>query len=80
MLSWFCCLGSLLVAYLFARRLTRPALWLSLFMQAPWALMAYRAGQTGVVACAVAFALIDIWGIQRGWERGLGRGKKRDKS
>jgi hypothetical protein len=69
MLSWFCAAGSLLVAYLFARRLTRPALWLSLFMQVPWAIMAWRANQTGAVACALAFAAIDIWGIQRGYKR-----------
>jgi 4-amino-4-deoxy-L-arabinose transferase-like glycosyltransferase len=77
MLSWFCAAGSLLVAYLFARRLTRPALWLSLFMQVPWAILAWRANQTGAVACALAFAAIDIWGIQRGFERSLGRGYKR---
>ena len=66
MLSWFCCVGSLLVAFLFARRRTQLALWLSLFMQAPWAYMAWKAQLPGVIWCALVFAGIDVYGIWKG--------------
>lgn len=65
MLSWFCCAGSLCVAYLFAKGARKKALWLSLFMQFPWGIMAYYAGQWGALTCAFAFAGIDIWGLTR---------------
>ncbi len=66
MLSWFCCGGSLFVAWLFAKRKTQAALWCSLFMQVPWAYMAFQAKLPGVIWCAFAFAAIDVYGIWKG--------------
>lgn len=64
-MSWICCAGSLGVAALFATGRVRAGLWCSLVMQAPWALMAWQAGQWGAVVCAAAFVLIDVWGLCR---------------
>lgn len=64
-LSWLCSLGSLTVAGMFAKGLRIPGLWLSLGMQVPWAVMAYLAGQWGVVFASFCFAAIDVWGLRR---------------
>lgn len=70
MLSWICCIGSLFVAWLWAKgpQYRKLALWCSLVMQAPWLLMAYRAEQWGAVWCAIAFVGIDIWGICKAYK------------
>jgi hypothetical protein len=70
-LSWICAFGSLLVAWLWAKgpHARKPALWLSAAMQFPWAVMAWRAHQSGAVFCAAAFLAIDIWGLWRAYGR-----------
>lgn len=67
MLSWICCIGSLIVAWMWAKgdSWRKRALWSSLVMQAPWMLMAYQAQQWGAVWCAIAFVGIDVWGLAR---------------